>query len=82
MASWQLPNDLWTAVQKCLQFYIDHPLRRVEEDPQNPTPQLVSPFPHGLNQPRNLLKQAYHTQSNIGWDNHQRNNYETSSELH
>jgi hypothetical protein len=26
MAIWQLPNDFWTAVQKCLQFYIYHPL--------------------------------------------------------
>jgi hypothetical protein len=69
MAIWQLPNDFWTAVQKGLQFYIDHPLRRVKEDPYNPTPQPVSPFPHGFNQPRNLLKQAYRVQSNIGWDN-------------
>jgi hypothetical protein len=69
MAIWQLPNDFWTIVQKGLKFYIDHPLRRVKEDPHNPTPQLVSPFPHGFNQPRNLLKQAYRAQLNIGWDN-------------
>jgi hypothetical protein len=69
MAIWKLPNDFWTAVQKGAQFYIDHPLRRVKEDPYTPTPQPVSPFPHGFNQPRNLLKQAYRAQSNIGWDN-------------
>jgi hypothetical protein len=68
MAIWQLPNDFSTAVQKCLQFYIYHPLRRGKEDPQNSTPQPVSPFPHGFNQPHNLLKQAYRAQSNIGWD--------------
>jgi hypothetical protein len=58
IAIWKLPNDFWTAVQKGLQFYIDHPLRRVKEDPQNPTPQPVSPVPHGFNQPHNILKQA------------------------
>jgi hypothetical protein len=69
MAIWQLPNDFWTAVQKGLQFYIDHPLRRVKEDLQKPTPQPLSPLPYGFNQPRNLLKQAYRAQLNIGWDN-------------
>jgi hypothetical protein len=69
MVIWQLSNNFWTAVQKGLQFYIDHPLRRVNEDPRNPTPQPVSPFPHGFNQLRNLLKQAHFAQSNIGWDN-------------
>jgi hypothetical protein len=66
VAIWQLPNDFWTATQKGLQFYIYHPIRWVKEDPQNPTPQPVSPFPHGFNQPRNLIKQAYRAQSNIG----------------
>jgi hypothetical protein len=69
MAIWQLPNNFWTAVQKGLHLYVYHPLRRVKEDPHNPTPQLVSPFPHGFNQPRNLIKQAYRAQSNIGWEN-------------
>jgi hypothetical protein len=69
MAIWQLPNNFWTAVQKGFQFYIDHPLRRVKEDPQNPMPQPVSPFTHGFNPPHSLLKQAYRAQSNIGWDN-------------
>jgi hypothetical protein len=32
-------------------------------------PQPVSPFPHGFNHPRNLLKQACRAQSKIGWDN-------------
>jgi hypothetical protein len=58
MAIWHLPNDFWTAVQKGVQLYIDHPVRRVKEDPHNPTPQPVTPVPHGFNQPRNLLKQA------------------------
>jgi hypothetical protein len=52
MERWQLPNDFWAAIKKGLQFYIDHPLRRVKEDPKNRTPQPVSPFPHGFNQPR------------------------------
>jgi hypothetical protein len=69
MSIWKLQNDFWTAIQKGLQFFIDYPLRRVREDPQNPTPKPATPFPHGFNQPRNLLKQAYRAQSNIGWDN-------------
>jgi hypothetical protein len=39
MAIWQLPNNFWTTVQTGLQFYTDHPLRLVKEDPQNPTNQ-------------------------------------------
>jgi hypothetical protein len=56
MEIWKLPNYFLTALQKGLQFYIDHPLRRIKEDPHSPTPQPVSPFPHGFNQPTNLLK--------------------------
>jgi hypothetical protein len=37
--------------------------------PAQPDAKPVSPFPHGFNQPRNLLRQAYRAQSNIGWDN-------------
>jgi hypothetical protein len=69
MAIWKLPNNFWTTVQKGVQFYIDHPLRQVKEDPYKPTPQPLSPFPHGFNQPRNLLKQAYRVQLNSGSDN-------------
>jgi hypothetical protein len=69
MSIWKLPNDFWTAIQKGLQFFIDHPLRRVREDQQNPMQKPATPFPHGLNQLRNLLKQAYRAQSNIRWDN-------------
>jgi hypothetical protein len=69
MEIWQRPNEFWTAVQKGLQFYINHPLRRVKEDSPKPTPKPVSPFPHGFNQPRSLLRKAYRTQSNIGWEN-------------
>jgi hypothetical protein len=69
LAIWKLPNDFWTAIQKGLHHYIDHPLRRVKEDPHNLTPKPVSPFPYGFNQPRSLLKQAYRAQSNIGWYN-------------
>jgi hypothetical protein len=69
MAIWQLPNEFLTAVQKGVYFYIDHPLRQVKEDPYNPTPQPVTTFPNGFKQPRNLLKQAYRAQLNIGWDN-------------
>jgi hypothetical protein len=69
MNIWQLPNYFWTALQKGSQFYIDHPLQQVKDDAQNPMPQPVSPFPHGFNQPSNLLKQSYRAQLNIGWDN-------------
>jgi hypothetical protein len=67
MEIWQLPNDFWTAIQKGLQFYIDHPLRRVKEDPHNPTPKSVSLFSHGFNQPHNhttyLNKHTVHNQT-------------------
>jgi hypothetical protein len=67
MSIWKLANDFWTAIQKGLQLFIVHPLRWVREDSQNPTPKPATPFPHGFNQPCNLLKQEYHAQSNIGW---------------
>jgi hypothetical protein len=69
MAIWQLPPDFWTTVQKGLQLYIDHPQQRVQDDPQKPIQQPVSPCPPGFNQPHNRLKQAYHAQYNIGWGN-------------
>jgi hypothetical protein len=65
MAIWQLPNDFWTTIKKGVQFYIYHPLRRVKEDTHNPTPPPVIPFPHGFNQPRNLLEQAHRAQSTL-----------------
>jgi hypothetical protein len=33
IAIWHLSNDFWTAVQKGLQFFIDHPLQGGKEDP-------------------------------------------------
>jgi hypothetical protein len=67
---WKLPPDLWTAVQKGIQFYIENPnKRKLQEENEPPTPQALTPFQPTLNNARNLLRQAYPAQSAVGWEN-------------
>jgi hypothetical protein len=70
MTIWKLPPDLWTAVQKGIQFYIDNPnTRKLQEENEPPTPQAPVPFQPTLNNASNLLRQAYRAQSAVGWEN-------------
>jgi hypothetical protein len=66
MTIWKLPPDFWTAVQKCMQLYIDNQKSRtLQEENEPPTPQAPAPAPFQptLNNARNLLRQAYRAHS-------------------
>jgi hypothetical protein len=65
MERWHLPQDYWTTIEKGVNHYTEHPHKRTihmkENEPQEP-------FVVTFNTPRNLLQQAFRTQSHIGWD--------------
>jgi hypothetical protein len=61
-----LPQDFWTAIEKGVNHYTERPHKRTTQSKENePQKQFVVTF----NTPRNLLQQAFRTQSHIGWDN-------------
>jgi hypothetical protein len=66
MERWHLPQDFWTTIEKGVNHYTEHPhkltIHSKENEPQKP-------FGVTFNTPRNLLHQAFRTQSHIGWDN-------------
>jgi hypothetical protein len=59
MGQWKMPPDCWTALEKGMQHYT----RNVGQKNKG----SVSPFPGTFNTPRNLLKQAFREQDEIGW---------------
>jgi hypothetical protein len=66
MERWHLPSDFWTTIEKGINHYTEHPHQRTASSKDN-EPQ--KPFGVTFNTPRNLLQQAFRTQSHIGWDN-------------
>jgi hypothetical protein len=59
MAPWKLPPDFWTAVEKGLQHYIRNAIQNNKE--------AAARFTGTFNNPRNLLRQAFREQDEIGW---------------
>jgi hypothetical protein len=66
MERWHLPQDFWTTIEKGINHYIEHSHKRKIHLKDN-EPQKT--FGATFNTPRNLLKQAFRTQSHTGWDN-------------
>jgi hypothetical protein len=66
MERWHQPPDLWTTIEKGINHYREQPHKRKIQSKDN-EPQ--KPFGVTFNTPRNLLQQAFRTQSHIGWDN-------------
>jgi hypothetical protein len=66
MERWHLPPDFWTTIEKGINHYTEQPNKHTVHSKDN-EPQ--KPFRATLNTPRNLLQQAFRTQSHIGWDN-------------
>jgi hypothetical protein len=66
MDRWHLPQDFWTTIEKGVNHYTERPHKRTTQSKEN-EPQ--KPFGVTFNTPRNLLKQAFRTQSHIGWEN-------------
>jgi hypothetical protein len=59
MKHWKLPNDLWTALEKCVNGFTRHPVGGAIE----------TPFQPSYNNRRNHLKLAFREQDKIGCDN-------------
>jgi hypothetical protein len=65
MERWHLPPYFWTTIEKGINHYTDHPHKYTvnlkDNEPQKP-------FGVTFTTSRNLLQQAFRTQSHIGWD--------------
>jgi hypothetical protein len=59
MAPWTMPPDFWTAIEKGLQY----DTRNASQNNKG----AAAPFPGTFNNPRNLLRQAFREQDEIGW---------------
>jgi hypothetical protein len=66
MERWHLPPDFWTTIEKGINYYKEHPYKRTVNSKDN-EPQ--KPFLVTFTTSRNLLQQAFMTQSHIGWEN-------------
>jgi hypothetical protein len=66
MDRWHFTQDFWTTIEKGVNHYTEQPHKRTTQSKEN-EPQ--KPFGATFNTPRNLLQQAFRTQSHIGWDN-------------
>jgi hypothetical protein len=65
MEKWKISNDVWMAIQKRMQHYMQHPAKR---DPQDVPQEPPTPFPHTFHSQRNRIKVAFRMQSHIGWE--------------
>jgi hypothetical protein len=59
MPPWKMPPDFWNAIEKGLQHYTRNASQNNKGD--------AVPFPGTFNRPRNLLRQAFREQDDIGW---------------
>jgi hypothetical protein len=66
MDLWHLPQDFWMTIEKGVNHYTEQPYKIKTQWKEN---ERQTPFGVTFNTPRNLLQQAFRTQSNIGWDN-------------
>jgi hypothetical protein len=66
MERWHLPQYFWTTIDKGVNHYTERPHTRTTQSKEN---EPKKPFRVTFNTPRNLLQQAFRTQSHIGWDN-------------
>jgi hypothetical protein len=65
MEKWKIPNDIWMAIQKGMQHYMQHPAKR---DPQDMQQEPPTPFPHTFHSHRNTIKVVFRMQYHIGWE--------------
>jgi hypothetical protein len=66
MERWHLPPDFWKTIEKGINYYKEHLHKRTADSTDN-EPQ--KPFGVTFTTIRNLLQQAFRTQSHIGSDN-------------
>jgi hypothetical protein len=65
MEWWHLTPDFWTIIQKGINYYNEHSHTGTSNSTDN-EPQ--KPFGVAFTTARNLLQQAFRTQSHIDWD--------------
>jgi hypothetical protein len=66
MKAWRIPIYFWIAIEKGINHYAAHPLKRDKGD-MPPEPQ--KPFGTTFYTPRNILQVAFRKQSYVGWEN-------------
>jgi hypothetical protein len=64
MKSWRIYPDFWIAIEKAINHYAAHPLKRDKEDmPSEPQTHFGTMF----YTPRNILQVAFRKHSHVGW---------------
>jgi hypothetical protein len=66
MERWHLPPHFWTTIEKGINHHTEQPHTCTVKSKDN---EQQKPFGVTFNTPRNILQQAFRTQSHIGWDN-------------
>jgi hypothetical protein len=66
MKAWRIPPDFLIAIEKVINHYATHPLKRDKED-MPPEPQ--KPFGTTFYTPQNILQVVFRKQSHVGWEN-------------
>jgi hypothetical protein len=66
MKVWKTPTYFWMAIEKGINHYANHPLRR---DKDNMPPEPQKPFGTTFYTPHNILQVAFRKQSHVGWEN-------------
>jgi hypothetical protein len=66
MKVWKTPPYFWIAIEKGINHYATHPLRR-DKDNMPPEPQKL--FGTTFYTPLNILQIAFQKQSHVGWEN-------------
>jgi hypothetical protein len=66
MKAWRIPPDFWISIEKGINHYATHPLKR---DKENMPPEPQKPFGKTFYTPWNILQVAFRKQSHVGWEN-------------
>jgi hypothetical protein len=66
MKAWRIPPDLWITIEKVINHYATHPLKR---DKENMPSEPQKPFGTTFYTPRNILQVAFWKQLHVGWEN-------------
>jgi hypothetical protein len=67
MKAWKIPADFWISIEKGINHYAAHQLKRDKEDM---LPEPLKPFGTKFYTPYNMLQVAFRKQSYVGWENY------------
>jgi hypothetical protein len=66
MKAWKTPPYFWIAIEKGVNHYATHPLKR---DKDSMPPEQQKTLRTTFYTPRNILQVAFRKQSHVGWEN-------------